>query len=143
MQSLEVNVQRSRLCNQDLDLPPTTLLPSIPGTELRSVWFPPCSVEFVGTNASVCHLVPPVRCTACPPLHTATQTAKSLETALASNTAGVASEVFIYPGQGHAFVNASEEGIQRKVAMGNAPHDASAVDLAWSRVDQWFSKHLA
>ena len=71
------------------------------------------------------------------------QTAKNLEKALTSNTAGVASEVFIYPGQGHAFVNASEEGIKRKLAMGNAPHDTSAVDLAWSRVNQWFSKHLA
>lgn len=56
--------------------------------------------------------------------------------------AGVDNEVYIYPGQGHAFMNASEAGIERKVGQGNPPHDQTAVDLAWSRVEAWFGKYL-
>jgi len=56
--------------------------------------------------------------------------------------AGVPSEVFIYPGQGHAFMNSSEEAIKRKKAVGFADHDQGAVNLAWSRFDAWFDKYV-
>lgn len=68
------------------------------------------------------------------------QTAKSLEANL--NNAGVENEIHIYPGQGHAFVNSSEEAITRKLKQGNPEHDQAAVDLAWSRVESWFQKFL-
>lgn len=56
--------------------------------------------------------------------------------------AGVPSEVFIYPGQGHAFMNSSEEAIKRKKAVGFDDHDQGTVDLAWSRFHAWFGKYL-
>lgn len=68
------------------------------------------------------------------------QTAKAFEENL--KKAGVPHEVFIYPGQGHAFMNASEEGIKRKLAGGHAAHNEEAVDLAWKRTAEWFNKYL-
>lgn len=68
------------------------------------------------------------------------QTAKAFEANL--KTSGVPHEVFIYPGQGHAFMNASEEGIKRKVASGHAQHDQASVDLAWKRTAEWFNRYL-
>eukprot|EP00271_Cylindrocystis_brebissonii_P015891 TRINITY_DN38954_c0_g1_i1.p1 TRINITY_DN38954_c0_g1~~TRINITY_DN38954_c0_g1_i1.p1 ORF type:complete len:237 (+),score=41.04 TRINITY_DN38954_c0_g1_i1:227-937(+) len=66
--------------------------------------------------------------------------AKALEKTLAAT--GVASEIHIYPGQGHAFMNASADGIKRKEAQGLPAHDQATVDLAWSRTLAWFEKYL-
>lgn len=69
------------------------------------------------------------------------ETAKLLEQRLSS--ASVPHEVHVYPGQGHAFVNATPEGIKRKDAHGLPKHDAAAVELAWGRAEGWLNKYLA
>ncbi|CAM6087649.1 unnamed protein product [Calypogeia fissa] len=68
------------------------------------------------------------------------EAANALEEKLKAS--GVPSEVFIYPGQGHAFMNSSEEAIKRKKAVGFEDHDQGTVDLAWSRFDAWFDKYV-
>jgi len=68
------------------------------------------------------------------------ETAKALEEKL--KKANVPSEVYIYPNVGHAFMNSSPEGIERKKATGFGEHQQEAVDLAWSRFDAWFKKYL-
>lgn len=56
---------------------------------------------------------------------------------------GVAFEMHRYPGVGHAFMNATAEGIARREAMGPpAGHDAAAVALAWERTFAFFAKYL-
>eukprot|EP00249_Psilotum_nudum_P030509 c43197_g1_i1 orf=142-975(+) len=66
--------------------------------------------------------------------------ARSLEENL--KMAGVDHEVHIYQNNGHAFMNSSPDAIKRNEACGFAKHDQAAVDLAWSRFDAWFNKHL-
>ena len=56
--------------------------------------------------------------------------------------AGVENEIFIYRDQGHAFLNASPEAKERKAKQGLPEHSDAAVDMAWKRVDKWFSKYL-
>ncbi|GJP45637.1 hypothetical protein CLOM_g5000 [Closterium sp. NIES-68] len=68
------------------------------------------------------------------------EAARALEKRL--EAAGVPHEVHIYPGQGHAFVNASPEARKRKEGMGLPGHDEAAVELAWSRTVDWLNKHL-
>ncbi|XP_057515954.1 uncharacterized protein LOC130797370 [Amaranthus tricolor] len=67
--------------------------------------------------------------------------AKSLEEKLKSS--GVAYEVHIYPGSGHAFMNMSPEGIERRKAMGLDDVNESNVDLAWSRFQSWMTRYLS
>lgn len=69
------------------------------------------------------------------------QTAKALEEKL--KTAGVPHEVYIYPGLGHAFMNTSPDGLQRRKNMGINDEDNAAVELAWSRFRLWMSKYLS
>lgn len=66
--------------------------------------------------------------------------AKSLEEKL--NASGVPYEVHIYPGNGHAFMNSSDEAVARKKNQGFAEHDQTSVDLAWSRFRSWMKKYL-
>lgn len=68
------------------------------------------------------------------------QSAKALEVKL--KKASVPSEVHIYPNVGHAFMNASPEGVERKKETGFGEHLQEAVDLAWSRTEAWFGKYL-
>jgi len=58
-------------------------------------------------------------------------------------TSGASYELYRYPTVGHAFMNATDEGKTRRSKLGQGEHDQQAVDLAWSRVFQFFSKHLA
>lgn len=69
------------------------------------------------------------------------KTGKALEEKL--KTAGVPHEVYIYPGLGHAFMNTSPEGLQRRKNMGINDEDNAAVELAWSRFRSWMSKYLS
>ncbi len=55
---------------------------------------------------------------------------------------GCPHEVFRYPTVGHAFMNATPEGIARRSALGQGGHDQAAVDLAWSRLFSFFDKYL-
>jgi carboxymethylenebutenolidase len=57
-------------------------------------------------------------------------------------SASVESEIFIYEKVGHGFMNATPEGIERKVKLGQGSHDQEAVDLAWVRLKAFFAKHL-
>ncbi|XP_078431082.1 alpha/beta-Hydrolases superfamily protein [Wolffia australiana] len=66
--------------------------------------------------------------------------AKALEEKL--RTAGVPSEVYIYPGCGHAFMNTSEEGVKRRKTMGLEDEGLDAAKLAWSRFSSWMGKYL-
>ena len=54
---------------------------------------------------------------------------------------GVAHGVHVYPGVGHAFMNDTPEGIERKAQVGQGGHDQAVVDLA-GRTKQWLTKHL-
>ncbi|KAJ9686463.1 hypothetical protein PVL29_015388 [Vitis rotundifolia] len=67
--------------------------------------------------------------------------AKALEEKLKAS--GVPYEVHIYPGNGHAFMNRSPEGIQRRKGMGMPDEDEDAVGLAWSRFRAWMSRYLS
>ncbi|XP_002983107.2 uncharacterized protein LOC9654293 [Selaginella moellendorffii] len=66
--------------------------------------------------------------------------AKALEKNL--EAAGVDSEVIIYPNNGHAFMNSSDEAVKRNKECGFADHDNEAVEKAWARFEAWFSKYL-
>ncbi|XP_002881231.2 uncharacterized protein LOC9317298 [Arabidopsis lyrata subsp. lyrata] len=67
--------------------------------------------------------------------------AKNLEEKLKAS--GVAHEVHIYPGNGHAFLNRSPEGVSRRKSMGLSDEDEAAVELAWSRFTSWMKQYLA
>ncbi|GAB2274913.1 hypothetical protein Dimus_009683 [Dionaea muscipula] len=67
--------------------------------------------------------------------------AKALEEKL--KTSGVLYEVHIYPGCAHAFMNRSNEGIERRKSMGMSDEDQAAVDLAWSRFSSWMTHYLS
>ncbi|KAI0522845.1 hypothetical protein KFK09_005230 [Dendrobium nobile] len=67
--------------------------------------------------------------------------AKQLEEKLKAS--GVPSEVYIYPGVGHAFLNDSPEGKQRRKDMGLNDDDPAAIELAWSRFSSWMNKYLS
>ncbi|CAA0816071.1 alpha/beta-Hydrolases superfamily protein [Striga hermonthica] len=56
---------------------------------------------------------------------------------------GGKTEVFIYKGVGHAFMNRSSEGIERKKRMGINDENAEAVSqLAWLRFRAWMARFL-
>ena len=69
--------------------------------------------------------------------------ARKLETALKGDD----KRVFLYDGVGHAFMNVSPEPYAdfaaREAAQGFPPLDETAVNLAWSRVEEFFAKQLA
>ncbi|CAI0460354.1 unnamed protein product [Linum tenue] len=67
--------------------------------------------------------------------------AKALEEKLKAS--GVPHEVHIYPGNAHAFMNRSPDGIQRRKGMGLPDEDEAAVELAWSRFKSWMNSHLS
>ncbi|RWR89045.1 protein usf [Cinnamomum micranthum f. kanehirae] len=67
--------------------------------------------------------------------------AKSLEEKL--KLSGVPSEVHIYPGVGHAFMNASPDGVKRRKEMGLNDENEDAAELAWSRFSSWMSRYLS
>eukprot|EP00040_Diaphanoeca_grandis_P024843 m.137021 g.137021 ORF g.137021 m.137021 type:complete len:239 (-) comp29898_c3_seq1:526-1242(-) len=49
-----------------------------------------------------------------------------------------------YDGVGHAFMNATEEGIARRIRLGQSKdHQQKTVDSAWSTLFAFFEKHLA
>lgn len=56
---------------------------------------------------------------------------------------GVANEVHIYPGSGHAFMNMSPEGIERRKVMGMNDVNEANVELAWSRFQSWMARYLS
>ncbi|KAI4341018.1 hypothetical protein MLD38_025794 [Melastoma candidum] len=66
--------------------------------------------------------------------------AKALEEKLKSS--GVPSEVYIYPGNDHAFMNRSPDGVKRRKGMGMEDEDDGAVQLAWSRFATWMTRYL-
>jgi len=55
---------------------------------------------------------------------------------------GMDHEIFIYDGVGHAFMNDTPEGIERKAAVGQGGHDQAVVDKAFERTKSWLGKHL-
>lgn len=67
--------------------------------------------------------------------------AKALEEKL--KTAGIPYEVHLYPGNAHAFMNRSPDGVKRRKSMGMPDEDEDAVELAWSRFRSWMSRHLS
>ncbi|RWR89044.1 DLH domain-containing protein [Cinnamomum micranthum f. kanehirae] len=67
--------------------------------------------------------------------------AKSLEEKL--KLSGVPSEVHIYTGVGHAFMNASPDGVKRRKEMGINDENEDAAELAWSRFSSWMSRYLS
>ncbi|KAJ4730063.1 Protein usf [Melia azedarach] len=66
--------------------------------------------------------------------------AKALEEKL--RVSGIPHEVHIYPGNAHAFMNRSSEGIKRRKEMGMPDEDPAAVELAWSRFQSWMTRYL-
>ncbi|KAH6827107.1 alpha/beta-Hydrolases superfamily protein [Perilla frutescens var. hirtella] len=69
------------------------------------------------------------------------KTGKALEEKLKAS--GVPHEVYIYPGIGHAFMNCSPEGAERRKKMGMHDEDAAAVELAWNRFNSWMGRFLS
>uniref|UniRef100_A0A3Q7GH68 Dienelactone hydrolase domain-containing protein n=1 Tax=Solanum lycopersicum TaxID=4081 RepID=A0A3Q7GH68_SOLLC len=69
------------------------------------------------------------------------ETGKALEEKL--KTAGVPHEVYFYPKTGHAFMNKSPEGVERRQKMGMPDVEDAAVDQAWSRFRSWMSRFLS
>lgn len=69
------------------------------------------------------------------------QAAKALEEKL--KLSGVPCEVFIYPGNAHAFMNRSPEGMERRKSMGMPDEDEAAAQLAWSRFQSWMTRYLS
>ncbi|XP_043688491.1 protein usf-like [Telopea speciosissima] len=67
--------------------------------------------------------------------------AKSLGEKLKAS--GVPYEVHIYPGNRHAFMNRSPDAIERRKGMGLPDEDEAAVELAWSRFQNWMSRFLS
>ncbi|KAL6135228.1 hypothetical protein ACLB2K_067456 [Fragaria x ananassa] len=67
--------------------------------------------------------------------------AKSLGEKLKAS--GVPYEVHLYPGNAHAFMNRSEDGVKRRKGMGMPDEDEAAVQLAWSRFQSWMTRHLS
>ena len=69
------------------------------------------------------------------------QAAKSLEEKLKAS--GIPYEVHIYPGNAHAFMNRSQEGVKRRKDMGLTDEDEASCQLAWSRFQSWMSRYLS
>lgn len=67
--------------------------------------------------------------------------AKALEEKLKAS--GIPHEVHIYPGNSHAFMNRSTEGINRRKNMGLPDEDEASVQLAWSRFQSWMTQYLS
>ncbi|KAJ9176883.1 hypothetical protein P3X46_012151 [Hevea brasiliensis] len=67
--------------------------------------------------------------------------AKALEEKLKAS--GIPYEVHIYPGNAHAFMNRSDEGVKRRKSMGMPDEDEAAVELAWSRFKTWMTRYLS
>ncbi|GFY97546.1 alpha/beta-Hydrolases superfamily protein [Actinidia rufa] len=67
--------------------------------------------------------------------------AKALEEKLKAS--GVPHEVHIYPGNAHAFMNTSPDGVKRRKGMGLDDEDEAAAELAWSRFRSWMSRYLS
>lgn len=56
---------------------------------------------------------------------------------------GAPYEMYRYATVGHAFMNATSAGKERRSKLGQGEHDQQAVDLAWSRIFAFFGKYLA
>lgn len=69
------------------------------------------------------------------------QAAKALEEKLKASE--IPYEMHIYPGNAHAFMNRSPEGIERRKGMGMPDEDEAAVQLAWSRFQSWMTRFLS
>ncbi|XP_030459594.1 uncharacterized protein LOC115679989 [Syzygium oleosum] len=66
--------------------------------------------------------------------------AKALEEKLKAS--GVPHEVHIYPGNAHAFMNRSPDGVKRRKNMGMEDDNEASAELAWSRFKSWMSRYL-
>lgn len=51
-------------------------------------------------------------------------------------------ELYRYAGVGHAFMNDTPVGIERRKRLGQGDHDQKAVDAAWERVFAFLEKHI-
>lgn len=69
------------------------------------------------------------------------QAGQALEEKLKAS--GVPHEVHFYPKTGHAFMNSSPEGVQRRRTMGESDVENATVELAWSRFRSWMSRFLS
>ncbi|KAF9669539.1 hypothetical protein SADUNF_Sadunf14G0118000 [Salix dunnii] len=67
--------------------------------------------------------------------------AKALEEKLKAS--GIPYEVHIYPGNAHAFMNRSPEGVKRRKDMGMPDEDEASAELAWSRFTTWMTHYLS
>nr|GMC88270.1 protein usf-like [Ipomoea batatas] len=56
---------------------------------------------------------------------------------------GIPHEVYFYPKAGHAFMNTSPDGVQRRRTMGESDVENATVELAWSRFRSWMSRFLS
>ncbi|KAL3604860.1 hypothetical protein D5086_005719 [Populus alba] len=66
----------------------------------------------------------------CYALEGALQAAKTQEEKMKAS--GIPYEVHIYPGNAHAFMNRSPEGVKRRKDMGMPDEDEASFELAWS-----------
>lgn len=68
------------------------------------------------------------------------EAAKALEEKL--KAAGVEHEVHLYEGVGHAFMNETPEGVERRSKLGQGEHHQGAIDTAFERAVTFLHKHL-
>jgi len=66
--------------------------------------------------------------------------AQQLESKL--KQASIPFEVYLYPGQGHAFMNGDAWSEERKKEIGAQPYNAEAAGLAWKRTFAFLNKYL-
>ncbi|XP_055810854.1 uncharacterized protein LOC129880707 [Solanum dulcamara] len=69
------------------------------------------------------------------------KTGKALEEKL--KTSGVPHEVYFYPKAGHAFMNKSPEGVERRQKMGMPDVEDAAIEQAWTHFRSWMSRFLS
>jgi len=71
------------------------------------------------------------------------EAALALDAKLKTCPAAAHCEVFIYEGEGHAFMNPSTETVLKQREMFNLPTPkADSQELAWGRLFDFFGKHL-
>jgi carboxymethylenebutenolidase len=56
--------------------------------------------------------------------------------------AGVPHTIHRWEGVGHAFMNETPEGIERRSKLGQGEHNAAVVEAAWAALCEFFGTHL-
>jgi carboxymethylenebutenolidase len=70
------------------------------------------------------------------------EAARALAAGLARSAAAGDCEVIVHERVGHAFMNATPEGIARRAKLGQGAHHSDVVAAAWEQAFAFLAKHL-